>query len=377
MPQETCDVVVLGLGGMGSAAAYHAASRGARVIGLEQFEAVHARGSSHGDVRVIRKGYFEHPDYVPLLHRAYELWEQLEEAAGKKFLTYTGALMSGPPDADYMAALETCYRQNDLPHERLSGAEMRARFPRLRVPEEHSGFYDPLGAYLFVEQCVRAHLDAAAAAGAALHFNERVLSWAAVGDGVEVRTEQRTISAARLIVTAGPWAGAMLRDLGVPLTVLRKVQAWFQCPEPSAYRAPEFPIYLLDRPEGIVYGFPDYGGPGLKMAEHTGGTLVHDPTQLDRALHPVDLAPLERFIGDCLPGLRPDLARYSVCMYTCTPDMHFVLDQHPAHPQVAVACGFSGHGFKFATVVGEIMADLAINGGTAAPIDFLRLARFA
>jgi len=376
MPIETCDVAILGLGGMGSAAAMHCATRGASVIGLEQFGPAHARGSSHGDVRVIRKGYFEHPNYVPLLHRAYTLWHELEEHTQRNLLTYTGALLTGPPGADYVAGLEACYRENDLPHERLAAAEMQHRFPRLRVPEDHVGFYDPLGAYLRVEDCVQAHLDAASAAGAQLHFDEPALSWRADAHGVVIKTVQREIHAAKLIITAGPWAAQALRGLDVPLQVLRKVQAWFACPDPAAYSAPEFPIYLIDRPYGIVYGFPHYGGPGLKMAEHTGGTPLSDPTHVDRTLHPTDTAPLDRFIADCLPGLAPTLVRHSVCMYTCTPDLHFVLDQHPAHPNVALACGFSGHGFKFASVIGEIMADLALHGRTKAPIDFLRLARF-
>jgi sarcosine oxidase len=255
---------------------------------------------------------------------------------------------------------------------------MRARFPRLRVPEEHVGFYDPLGAYLFVEQCVQAHLDAAAGLGARLLFNEPVLEWEANEEeveGVVVKTAHREIHAAKLIVTAGPWAGAMLRDLGVPLTVLRKVQVWFKCDEPEVYRAPEFPIYLIDRPYGVIYGFPDYGGPGLKMAEHTGGRVVSDPATVDRVVRDEDLAVLRQFIADCLPGLAPEAVKHSVCMYTCTPDLHFVLDTHPAHPQVAIACGFSGHGFKFASVAGEIMADLALDGRTALPIGFLRCSR--
>lgn len=374
MAIETCEAAVLGLGGMGSAAAFHLAARGTRVIGVEQFAPAHARGSSHGDVRVIRKGYFEHPDYVPLLHRAYDLWHALEAHTGRRLLTYTGALLTGAPETEYIAGLERCYRENDLPHERLGADEMRARFPRLRVPEGHAGFYDPLGAYLFVEACVRAHLDAAAEAGATLYFDERVLHWAARGAGIVLTTSRRTIHADRLVITAGPWAGEVLAGLGMPLTVLRKVQAWFRCPDPAAYRAPDFPIYLIERPYGVIYGFPDYGGPGLKMAEHTGGAPVADPAAVDRAIRPEDEAPLRQFIADCLPGIRAEAVRHSVCMYTCTPDLHFVLDTHPEHPQVAFACGFSGHGFKFAAVVGEIMADLALTGETRHPIGFLRRA---
>lgn len=371
MAVETCDVAVLGLGAMGSAAAFHVAARGMRVIGIEQFTPAHALGSSHGDVRVIRKGYFEHPGYVPLLHRAYALWEELEARTQRKLLTYTGALFTGTPDANFIAGLETCYRENDLPHERLDTADMRARFPRLRIPEDHTGFYDPLGACLFAEQCVQAHLDAAAETGASLYFNERVLHWTPQPHGITLTTERRTIHAARLIVTAGPWAAHALADLGVPLSVERKAQLWFRCPQPAAYRPPDFPIYLIDRPYGTFYGFPDYGGPGLKLAEHTGGTPIADPGHPDRALHPEDTAPLRQFIADCLPGLAPEVVRHSICMYTSTPDGHFVLDRHPAHPIVAIACGFSGHGFKFASVVGEIMADLALNGHTAHPIAFL------
>lgn len=376
MAAETCDVVILGLGGMGSAAAMHCIDREVSVIGIEQFGPAHALGSSHGDVRVIRKGYFEHPDYVPLLHRAYDLWHALEARTQRRLLTYTGALLSGSPGADYMQGLEACYRENALPHERLNADEMHRRFPRLSVPEDHSGFYDPLGAYLLVEECVRAHLDSAESAGATLAFHETALSWKATPAGVRVVTNKREIDAKKLIITAGPWAERVMQDLNLPLTVLRKVQTWWECPTPEEYRGPEFPIYLIDRPYGIVYGFPHYGGPGLKMAEHTGGTPVEHPAKVDRAIHDTDEAPLRQFIADCLPGVAPKRAHYSVCMYTCTPDLHFVIDRHPLHHDVVFACGFSGHGFKFASVIGEILAQLALDDATPAPIDFLRLKRF-
>ncbi len=361
------DVIVLGLGGMGSAAVYALAKRGVRVRGLEQYGRVHGLGSSHGDVRVMRRGYFEHPDYVPLLGHAYAGWRRLEEESGQVLFTQCGVLMTGGPECDAISGLERCYAQNDLAHERLPGAELSARFPQFRFPEGHVGFWDPLGGYLFIERCIDRHLALAERHGATLHFQQPVLEWRADGAGVEVRTAEAAYTAGALIVTAGPWAAAQLAALGLPLQVLRKPQLWYDTPNRAAYGGAEFPVFFSELDYGAVYGFPIYGGDGMKVAEHTGGQPVSSPEALQRDLCDGDETNVLRFLRETFPRMQPRLTRYSVCMYTATP---------PEHGAVALAAGFSGHGYKFAPVIGDALADLALEGKTALPIDFLSLARF-
>lgn len=375
MAAERYDAVVLGLGAMGSAALYHLAARGLRVCGVEQHHVAHGFGSSHGRVRVIRKAYFEHPDYVPLLDRAYELWAELERESGKTLLVQCGLLLGGPPGSETMRGLEACYRAHRLPHERYGPGEGRERFPKFTVPEPFELFFDPLAGYLFIEDCIAAYLDLAERHGAEVRIHEPAAGWKPEGGGVRVTTAKGDILADRLVLTLGPWAAEALRELGLGLRVLRKVQLWYDAPDIDAYRA-GFPAYFFEMDYGQFYGFPAIGEWGLKVAEHSGGRPVEDPAAVHRGLDSEDEAPVLRFLAGVFPGLRPARAHFSVCMYTMTPDGHFVLDVHPEHPQVVLAAGFSGHGFKFAPVIGEVLADLAQQAATRHPIDFLRLGRF-
>jgi len=359
---------------MGGAAAWALARRGARVCGFEQYGMAHNLGSSHGDVRMIRKAYFEHPDYVPLLQSAYALWPQLEQEAGRQLQVTSGILMAGPPEADTLRGLEQCYQQNDLPHERLSSAMLAERFPQFRLPRGHEGFLDPAGGYLQVEACVEQFLLAAQRHGAELHLHEAVVQWRQLGGSVEIITDQRTIEAGVLVLCAGPWTTAALTGLDLPLQVLRKVQLWYSFPGMQRFAAPS-PAFYCDLPYAGIYGFPLYSPDGLKLAEHPGGDPTPGPDSLDRALHPQDEAPLLRFIGEVLGADAPECRRFSVCMYTSTPDQNFILDHLPGQENVLIAAGFSGHGFKFAPVVGEVMADLALERSTGHPVEFLRLSR--
>ncbi len=371
------DVAVLGLGAMGSAALYHLARHGARVCGIEQFGAVHDRGSSHGEARVIRKAYFEHPDYVPLLERAYDLWDELEQETGAPLRVENGLLLSSPPGSEAVEGLERCYRAHTLPHERLSSAEATARYPVFRLPEDHVCFFDPQGGYLRAEACIRACLDGAQRLGAAAHFEEGPALWESAGEGYRLTTKKRTIEADRLVITAGAWASRVLAELGLPLTVLRKVQLWYDTPRRDGFAPEAFPTYFVDTDYGAFYGFPVLGSAGIKVAEHSGGAPADGPEALDRDLHSEDEGPIRRFLDETFPGLEPVRTRHSVCMYTMTPDAHFVIDEHPDRPGLYFAAGFSGHGFKFASVIGEILAHLALDGRTAHPIAFLRAARLA
>ena len=377
MVTERYDVVVAGAGGMGSAALYHLARRGVRVCAVERFGIAHDRGSSHGDTRIIRKAYMEHPDYVPLLHRAYALWEELEAEEAGELLARVGLLVAGDPNAEAMQGQAACYQAHDLPHESLDAAAIATRYPSLALPAEWSGFYDPLGGFLRVEEGVRRHVALAQKHGAQLYPGEAMLSWRREGDGVVVETERRRLLATRLVLTAGAWAVPELCRLGVAAQVVRKVQLWYQGRGVEQYARGAFPCFFMADGAHYFYGFPAEVPWGLKVAEHNvSHDPVADPLQLNRALTAGDQLAVLNFLARFFSALQPVLSKYAACMYSLTPDKHFVLDIHPECPAVVLGAGFSGHGFKFAPVVGEILAELALEGDTNHPIEFLRLSRF-
>jgi sarcosine oxidase len=371
------DVIVLGLGGMGSAAAFELARRGRRVLGLEQYALGHDRGSSHGQTRVIRKAYFEDPAYVPLLCRAYERWYELEQRQGLHLFTECGCLSLGRLDSELIPGVRRAAAEHRLPVEELTHADLRRRFPALQPSEDWVGILEKDAGFLHVEECVRAHLEAARALGAELRAEERVVSWRATAAGVEVQTTRATCTAGRLIITAGAWAGRVLAELGLPLTVVRKVLLWIGTGDDRLFRRDVFPIYVAETETGFYYGFPVIDPDGHKVARHDGGELVADPAAVDRTVTPEDETDCRSFLRAHLPAVDGPLRRSKVCLYTRTPDSHFIIDTHPRHTSVVLAAGFSGHGFKFASVVGEVLADLAEHGSTRLPIDLFRLARFA
>lgn len=363
---------------MGSAAAFHLAKRGKRVLGLDQYAPAHDRGSSHGASRIIRQAYYEDPAYVPLLQRAYELWRELDS----DLLSITGGLMVGTEQSAVVRGTLASARQHHLSYQVFDANELRRRYPVLNPREQEVAVYEPGAGFLRPELCVRTHLEKAARAGAELHFEEPVISWQAHAPqaGVTVVTNRGSYHAEKLVIAPGAWAPQILAGVGVAFEIRRHVMCWFDPLGGAAAFLPEhFPVYLWDVGDGSVfYGFPatDGLGGGVKAAMHSGGDLC-TPASLDRTVHTRDLeelrAPLSRFI----PSLDGPLLNGAACMYTMTKDEHFVLALHPDHPQVAVAAGFSGHGFKFTTVVGEILADLACAGRTAHPIDLFSPQRTA
>jgi sarcosine oxidase len=374
---ETWDCIVLGVGAMGSGALRSLARRGARVLGLEQHGVAHDLGSSHGETRIIRKAYFEHPDYVPLLHRAFEGWRDLEASAGRSLFTAAGLFLAGAAEGETVGGTIRAAQQHRLPLDRLSPAEARRAFPGFEFAGEDTIVFEREAGYLRVEACVRAQVDDALAHGATLRTGEFVTGWSSDGRTVRVLTDRGIHEGATLIVTAGAWASRLLRDLNVPLRVLRKVQLWFGVAGKEIARPDrDSPCFLYERPEGAFYGFPSLDGATIKVAEHTGGEEVEDPALVDRRLHEADVAPVRRFVASSLPAATGDVLRHSVCLYTMSPDGHFAVDRHPHHGNVAFGAGFSGHGFKFAGVIGEALADLALNGRTTLPIQFLGLDRF-
>lgn len=372
---ETFDCIVLGVGGFGSSALYHLARRGIRAVGLERFGVAHDRGSSHGETRIIRQAYFEHPDYVPLLLRAYELWRELETETGRSLFHQVGMFAAGPLEGETVSGTLLAARTHGLAVDRFTAREAQSRFRGYRIPEEFTVVFEAKAGYLDVEPCVAAHIDAACSNGATLRTDETVLDWSVDGGTVRVRTDRGEYAAAKLIVTAGPWAGRMLADLGLPLTVVRKPLFWFPASDAAYDVASGNSTFFFEMPTGQFYGFPRIDGRTVKVAEHTGGDVVPDPLTVDRGVRDDDLARLVPFLKQCMPGLATVPVRHAVCMYTKTPDCHFLIDKHPQHAHVVFGAGFSGHGFKFTTVIGEVLADLAMTGSTSQPVGFLSLSR--
>jgi sarcosine oxidase len=373
------DVVVVGLGGMGSAAAAHLAARGKRVLGLERFGPAHALGSSHGGSRIIRQSYFEGSAYVPLLRRAYELWEQLEADSGADLMTLCGGLYLGLPSSRTVVGSLAAAQDHDLPHDVLSAAEVRRRFPTLTPSDAEVGVYEAVAGFVRPEETVSTHLSLAAQRGAELRFEEPVLSWSASSSGVVVTTAVGKYSADRLVLCPGSWAPSLLEDLGVPMVVERQVQYWFQpAGGVEPYAMDRQPIWIHEAVDGkSLYGFPTMDGPdgGVKTAFFRQG-VVCTPETIDRTVHPDEVAYIAGRLESLVPTLPGTFLRAAACMYTTTPDENFVIAPHPASDRVAVACGFSGHGFKFVPVVGEILADLVVEGTTKHPIGMFDPARF-
>ncbi len=370
----SCDVIVIGTGGMGSAAAYHLARRGARVLGLDRFPGGHANGSSHGETRIIRKAYFEHADYVPLLERAYVLWADLEAETGETLFRRVGLFEAGPSKGRLIRGLREATDRHGLALEEVPTVDLGTRFP-FRISDDAVGVFEQDAGFLFVERSVLAHLRMAEAAGADIVSGETVLGWQATGDGVVVETTTGTYRADRLVITAGAWAAGLLADLAIPLTVRRKHLHWFACGDPRYAADGSCPCFFFETADGYFYGFPEIGGTGVKVAEHSRGTNHVDPLTDDKAVEPDDIARVAGFIRDYLPGVTTTPLRHEVCYYTMTPDEDFIIGRHPRHPNVAFAAGFSGHGYKFAPVIGEILADLTLDGATRQPIGFLALDR--
>ena len=371
------DAIVLGVGGMGSAACYHLARRGRRVLGLERFDVPHAMGSSHGVNRIIRLAYYEDPRYVPLLRRAYELWRQLEAEFGERLLHITGSIDASEADGEVFAgSLRSC-QIHDLPHEVLTSPELTRRFPGFRLPEGHLALFQPDGGFLLSERCIVAHVVAAQAAGAEIRARERVLDWEAVGDGVRVVTDRGSYQAARLVVCAGAWIGALVPELAALARPERQVLAWFQPTRTDQFVPARFPVFNLTVPEGRYYGFPVFGVPGFKVGRyHHRGEQV-DPDATNREPEPADEDLLHAFTARYFPEAAGPTMALKTCLFTNTPDEHFVLDHHPIHPQVILASPCSGHGFKFCSVIGEILADLAERGETGHDVALFRLRRIA
>ncbi|XOV87702.1 MAG: N-methyl-L-tryptophan oxidase [Pseudomonadota bacterium] len=366
------DCIVVGTGGIGSQALYALAARGARVLGIDQYEIAHDRGSSHGDTRAIRLVYFEHPDYVPLLQRAFELWADLEKVSGQTLLARTGILQAGPAGEEVISGMLAAAAQHQLPMDQLSSTDASTRFDGFALPVDHAAIFDPSGGILFVEDCVRTAMAEAVKAGASVQIPERMLNWHAGPTGrLIVETDRGRYTADRLVITPGPFARQALPELAPHLHLLRKALFWFE-PGDACYQLENgCPAFLFEQGHRTFYGFPAMDSKGIKIAEHSGGRPLSAPEALDRHVDTNELEAVTLALKNYLPRAGHQLNHHTTCMYTMSPDGHFIVGPYPGFDNVHVVAGLSGHGFKFATVLGEIMADLSLEGSTRHAIDFL------
>jgi sarcosine oxidase len=376
--QQRYNAIVLGLGAMGSATLCQLALRGWRVLGLEQYSEGHSLGSSHGDSRIIRETYFEHPLYVPLVRRAHDLWRELEERSGAALMTINGGLMIGPPDGMVVSGTLRSAAEHHLPYELLTPEATRERFPAFHLADDLVAVLDPRAGYLDPEGCNKAHVDVAREAGAEARFNEPVHAWMPDGEGVRVTTPTGNYLADRLVIAGGAWSAELLRELQLPLTVERQAVFWLE-PDAEAeqYNRAQFPIYAHEyKPGSICYGFPRLPRGVKASVMHDGETSEH-PDQVRRTIDESEAGPLRNALRPVLPALAEAAIRESdVCIFTNTPDHDFIVDFHPDYPQVLVSSACSGHGFKFASALGEVHADLLTTGSARFDLSPFRIDRW-
>ncbi|MFK7777979.1 MAG: N-methyl-L-tryptophan oxidase, partial [Gimesia sp.] len=327
--------------------------------------------------RIIRKAYFEHPDYIPLLQRAYKLWSELEQESGKSLLNLCGLMVAGSPKGEVIRGVHQASRLDDVAIEKISIEEATRRFPGFQIPKGFEVIYEPEAGFLYVEECIRTQFELAISQGAQVCLNEKSNEVVINDQSVEVKTDTQHYIASGMIVTAGAWSSSCLQELNLPLEVVRKLLFWNPVKQPVYNLDQGEGGFFFDMPYGEFYGFPSMDGKTVKLAEHTGGDLVDDPANLNRKLMEGDATSISRFINEVMPGLGPIPERHATCMYTRTPDRHFIVDQHTRNSAVVYGAGFSGHGFKFSSVIGEILADLVTQGTTGHSIDFLSASRFA
>jgi sarcosine oxidase len=370
-------VAVIGLGIMGSAALCQLARRGVAAIGIEQFEIGHDRGSSHGATRIIRLAHFENPSYVPLMRRAYALWRELERLAGAQLLHPTGILEIGPKDGEIVRAAETAADAYDLRPEVLDAGVLMRRYTAFRVPNTFLGVLQQDGGYIEARKAIEANIRVATNLKARILPRERVIGVEPNSTGVTVKTDRRTIKADGMIVAAGPWMRRLLPNLDLPLRVTRQVTGWFEPADAALFTAARFPVFILESEFGLHYGFPAYGGMGVKIAKHGHLDEVAEPDGYETTVSTTDETAIRAPLESYLPGANGRLLSAQTCLYTMTPDNTFIVDCVPGYPHVVIASPCCGHGFKFAPLIGEIAADLVTQGATPNDIAQFRLARFS
>ena len=378
------DVIVIGVGSMGSATSYYLAKRGYKVLGLEQFDISHEFGSHAGQSRIIRKAYFEHPGYVPLLERAYENWEALEWETGKQVYYKTGLLYAGNPNNEMIKGVERSAGLYNIDLDQMNIAAAADQFPQFKFPDDFEILFEPEAGFITPEKAIRLYASQAKKNGAAIHSNEKVIDWKKDKNIILLKTDKQTYQCDKLIITAGAWAGKMIPGLADKIKVTRQFVAWIKTKNDDQFELNKFPCWMIsdDEKHGCYYGFPlldteKFGEPaGLKLAHHFPNEVT-DPDKVDRLTTEKDIQNLNYCLNKYLPGVFDSILHTKICLYANSPDENFIIDKLPGYEEnVSIACGFSGHGFKFASVVGEILADLAIEGRSEHPIEFLNAKRF-
>jgi sarcosine oxidase len=371
------DVIVAGVGAMGSSALYHMAKIGLKVCGVERFIPGHDRGSSHGDSRIVRKAYFLDPSYVPLMHRSYEVMAEIEARRNQKLFHNIGLLSAGVINSEFHRGMEKCFATHSLPHNRWNVDEARQHYPHIRLPEDSVIYFDHTGGYANPEAVVRAQVQCAEEEGAQILTGTRLLSWQAGRDGVEVRTNERTLKAEKLVLTTGAWIIPELAKLGVTMTLKRKVQVWYEMTDITPFRPEVCPVFILKNRGGDFYGFPTLDGRTVKTAETSGGTDLISADEQHGELLPSDHENLTRFMHNTFGDLTGRPVAHKECLQTFTNDQNFIIDYHPHNSRVILCSPCSGHGFKFAPVMGELLRDLIQDCPPSLDIKLFRISRFS
>jgi monomeric sarcosine oxidase len=373
------DLIVIGAGGVGSAAAYHAAKAGQRVLLLEQFEIDHQRGSSYGHSRIIRYAY-NHPTYVALAKVVFPMWHALAEAAGEALFTQTGGLDIGQVETVALRDTIKTLRATGIPHEVLSADELNTRFPQFRASEGMQALYQPDAGILAASKCVLAHVRLARQHGAEVHDHTRVTGIEMGADEVRVRTEHDHFDAARLIVAPGSWGKSVFAQIGLnlPLLPVRCQENYFDASPEADFTPERLPAFIVH--DQAAYGYEPYGmasidGSGFKVGLH-GGPAIEDVDTLERTPDRAVVEQVRDFMARLIPGGNGAHRSSRVCLYTMTPDHHFIIDRHPQHPQIAFSASCSGHAFKFSTLIGRILCDLVFEGKSDHPLQLFRHDRF-
>jgi sarcosine oxidase len=378
------DYIVIGVGSMGSSTCYHLAKSGATVLGIEQFELAHERGAHTGQSRIVRKAYFEHPDYIPLLARAYQNWREIEDVSGNKMYHETGLFYGGPKGHVIIENVRAAALQYKIPLLDSTKGDQLEILPLFELPSDYEWIYEPEAGFVETEKAILSYVEEAKKSGAVIHQHEKVFGWELIDNGVEVSTSNGKYTCKKIIVTAGPWSAKLMPTINDQLKVTRQTLMWIQPDEANAFKTPEFPCwFMVDKEKsGAYYGFPiaainDAKNPiGFKFAYHYPGAET-DPDDVDRNISEIDREPLLSFIERYIPKAKGQVLDVKTCLYSNSKDENFVIDcLSGTEGRVCFARGFSGHGFKFVSVVGEIMADLALKGATEMPIGFLRADRF-
>ena len=370
------NTIVVGVGGLGSATCYELAKRGQSVLGIEQFDIPHDQGSSHGYTRIIRLAYYEHPSYVLLLRRAYELWEEIERASGEHLLYKIGSIDAGPADSWVFKGSFRSVVQMGIDHEVLTGLELNRRFPGYRLPQDILALYQKEGGFLTPERCIVSYVNSAVARGAEIHGREALLGWEPRGDGVRVVTDRTTYTADALVFTAGSWNSQLMPWLHGLATPELQVLIWMQPERPEYFQPDSFPVFNCLVDEGRFYGFPVFGVPGFKFGKYHHLEEQGRPDQIRRGPSRADEELLREFAARYFPRATGPTLTLKECMFTNAPDGHFIVDLHPEFPQVSFASACSGHGYKFASVIGEILADLAERQQSRHDISLFARSRF-